>query len=188
MTANGERGQALLELWPVVILMLILAFAVIDIGRAIWQVEVITGLTREGSNLASRSSDGTLLQALTDAANSVVSDGAVLNLQGLNSSGSGNGKVIITSVQNLAGSCVITAQYSIGTLAAQSKVGTYSASPPAVGALPTPCASSTSTYTIPPLNGTVYVTEIYTSYSPITPLGVFVNWTLPPTLYDVAYF
>lgn len=180
--ANGERGQALLELWPVVTLLLILAFGVIDLGRAIWQVQVMTGLTREGSNLASRNT------SLADSATAVVSDGAVLNLNGKNTSGNGYGRVIVTSVQNIAGSCIITGQYSTGTLAAQSKIGTYSVSPPATGVLPTPCTASSTTYTIPPLNGTVYVTEIFSAYSPITPLGAFINIAMPPTLYDVAYF
>ena len=89
-SATGERGQAILELLPVLVLMLTLTFAVIDFSRAIWQLETITGLTREGSNLASRDSSSTALQ---NAANAVINDGAALDL-------SDNGKVIVTSVTN----------------------------------------------------------------------------------------
>ena len=49
--ATCERGQAILELMPVIVLLLTLTFAVIDFGRAIWQLEVMTGLTRESSDI-----------------------------------------------------------------------------------------------------------------------------------------
>ncbi len=62
--ARGQRGQAILELLPVLSLFLVLAFGVIDIGRAVWQQETITGLTREGSDVASRITGVTLQTAL----------------------------------------------------------------------------------------------------------------------------
>jgi hypothetical protein len=102
----------------------------------------------------------------------VISDGAVLNL-------ASNGDVIITAVQNQNGAFVITGQSSSGGFAATSKVGT------GVGATATLPVTS---QTIPQLNGTVYVTEVFSSFSPITPLGAFVNITMPSTLYDIAYF
>jgi Flp pilus assembly protein TadG len=166
---TAERGQAILELVPVMVLLLTLTFAVIDFSRAIWQVEVITGLTREGSNLASRNT------SLTDSATAVINDGAVLNL-------ASNGNVIITSVQNVGGSFVITGQYSTGSLSSVSKVGVYTPTGTPLATLPV------TTPTIPQPGGTIYVTEIFSQFSPITPLGAFVNYALPSTLYDVAYF
>lgn len=163
---SGQRGQSMLELLPVIGIMLMLTFGVIDLGRAIWQLQVISGLTREGSNLASR--DTTLPVSVS----AVISDGAVLNL-------ASNGDVIITSVQNQNGAFVITGQSSSGGIAARSKVGN------GVGATAT---LPVTAETIPQLNGTVYVTEVFSSFSPITPLGAFVNVTLPSTLYDIAYF
>jgi len=165
----GERGQALLELLPVIVVMLTLTFAVIDFSRAIWQVEVLTGLTREGSNLASRNTP------LTDSATAVINDGAVLNL-------ASNGLVIITSVQNVSGSFVITGQYSTGSISAVSKIGTYNPTVPATATLPA------TTPVIPQAGDTVYVTEIFSRFSPITPLGAFVSYAMPSVLYDVAYF
>jgi Flp pilus assembly protein TadG len=140
-TAAGQRGQALLEILPVITLLLIVTFGVIEFSHAIWEIEVINGLTREGSNLASRNT------ALPDAATAVINDGTVLNL-------ATNGEVIVTAVQNQGGKLVITAQTSSAI----------------------------------PLNGTVYVTEVFNQYSPITPLGSYVNLTLPSTLYNAAYF
>ncbi|PSH02804.1 MAG: hypothetical protein CXZ00_15515 [Acidobacteria bacterium] len=169
LETTGERGQALLELMPVMVLLLTLTCAVLDFSRALWQVQVITGLTREGSNLASRNT------SLADSTTAVVNDGAVLKLTTAT-----NGKVIITSVQNVNGNFVITGQYSVGNLSANSRVGMFSGNKKAT--LP-----ATAT-TIPQPGDTVYVTEIFSSFSPITPLGTFVKNAIPLTLYDVAYF
>jgi hypothetical protein len=35
---------------------------------------------------------------------------------------------------------------------------------------------------------TLYVTEVFYSYSPMTPIGGFLKTSLASTLYDVAYF
>ncbi|MGA3128742.1 MAG: hypothetical protein ABSD13_18770 [Candidatus Korobacteraceae bacterium] len=164
-TAVGQRGQALLEILPVVTLLLIVTFGVIEFSHAIWEIQVINGLTREGSNLASRNT------ALPAAATAVINDGTVLNL-------ATNGEVILTAVQNQGGKLVITGQTSSGNYTASSKVGS------GVGNGATLPATGTGI----PLNGTVYVTEVFNQYSPITPLGSYVNLTLPSTLYDAAYF
>lgn len=174
--ASWERGQVLLELLPVTVLMLTLTFAVIDFSRAIWQLQVVTGLTREGSNLASRNT------SLQTSANAVLSDGAVLNL-------SGKGRVIITSVQNQGSaskpSFVMLGQYVTPSgITAVSRVGVYSSSSKGTQTATLPTAATL----VPPPGGTVYVTEVYSSFSPITPLGALVKLTLPSTLYDAAYF
>lgn len=164
-SANGERGQALLEMVPVATLMLLLTFGVIECSFAIWQLEVITALTREGSNIASRSDT-----PLSTTAQTVLNDGSVLN-----SANGGQMEVIVTAVQNQNGAFVITGQATSGNLAASSRIGS-------TGNATLPAAASI------PLNGSMYVTEVFTKYSSITPLGAFVNITMPPTLYDVAYF
>jgi Flp pilus assembly protein TadG len=164
---------------PVILLLLALTFGVIDFSRAIWQLQVVTGLTREGSNLASRNT------TLQNSATAVMNDGAVLNL-------SNNGKIIITSIENTgspgAPVFVMTGQYSTGNLSATSKLGTYNTNPGDGGSNIVTLPNGSSPNPIPQPNGTVYVTEIYSSYSPITPLGALVNITAPQILYDVAYF
>jgi len=171
--ASGERGQALLEMVPVVALLLTVIFGVIECSYAIWQIEVIAALTREGANLASRNT------ALPAAALDVINDGQVINLLG-------NGEVIITAVQNQGGTFTITGQTSSGGYAASSRVGTgvgAGATIPATAATATPPATGAI-----PLNGSIYAAEVFTQYTPITPLGAFVKLTMPSTLYDVAYF
>lgn len=172
----GERGQAILELVPVAVLMLTLTFAVIDFSRAIWQLQVVTGLTREGSNLASRNT------SLQDSATAVMNDGAILNL-------ATKGKVIITSVENQGSagkpSFIVTSQYlSPGGINAASKVGVYTGKGKGTEKATLP----STTTTVPQPGGTIYVTEVYCSFLPITPLGAFVKYTMPSTLYDAAYF
>lgn len=163
-TASGQRGQALLELVPVVLVLLLLIFGVIESSYAIWQLEVITALSREGSNLASRNT------ALSTTADTVIIDGANLNL-------ANNGKVIVTAVQNQGGTMLITAQASSGSFNASSRIGKTGAK-----------ATIPTTTTPIPLNGSIYVTEVFTTYTAITPLGDFVKITMPSVLYDVAYF
>jgi len=184
-SANGERGQALLEFLPVIALLLVLAFGVIECSYAIWQLEVITALTREGSNLASRGAGlpcpaapaacppPSLTETLQASANAVISDGAALNL-------ATNGEVIVTAVQNLSGTFTISGQITSGNFNASSKIGT------GVNAVATLPAAATATPI--PNNSTIFVTEVFTKHSAITPLGAFVNFTMPTTLYDVAYF
>jgi Flp pilus assembly protein TadG len=85
--AASESGQAAVEFALVASLMLVLFCILVDFSRAIHDVQVLAGLSREGSNLASRGTD------LLDPANAVVAGDSPLNL-------SSNGEVIITSVTN----------------------------------------------------------------------------------------
>jgi Flp pilus assembly protein TadG len=173
--ASRERGQALLELLPVISILLILGFGAIDLSRAIWQLQVISSLTREGSNLASRNTSPQL--TLT----AVVNDGAVLNL-------ATNGEVIVTSVDNEGTSghakFFVTGQWVTGGLGLGSKVGKYTGHGQGTDKATLP----TETPDVPVPGGTVFITEVYSSYSPITPLGAFVKLVFPSTLYDIAYF
>jgi hypothetical protein len=154
------------------------AFAVVDFGFLIWQFQVITGLTREGANLASRDTTN-----LSSAAAAVLNDGAVLNL-------SKTGTVIITAVENIGTAAqsnfVITNQYvsspTSGT-AAKSQLGTYAGSPIAASLVTPPGATP-----VPQPGAFVFVAEIYNPFTPITPLGAFVSYSMPTRLYDVAYF
>jgi len=164
--ATDESGQAMLEFAIIVSLVITLVFAVIDFGRAFNEMQVLVGLTRQGSNLASR---GT---SLTDSATAVVSGDAPLDL---NSSG----EVIVTSVSNNASGNVITGQVARGALNLASKIGSAVGGP---ANLP-----STAAAMLQP-GQTIYITEVYYSYSAITPLSAFLNVVMPSTLYQVAYF
>ncbi|MBV9086688.1 MAG: pilus assembly protein [Acidobacteriaceae bacterium] len=160
-----QSGQALVEFAAIAIMLFVFVFALIDVSRAIYQEQLMTGLSREGANLASRGTK------LSDAAAAVVSE-SPLDLQK-------NGKVIVTSVMNQGGAYKITGQSTAGALSATSKVGTGVGS---TAVLPSSARSMIAA------NQTIYVSEVFYSYTAITPIGQFMAIKLPSTLYDAAYF
>jgi Flp pilus assembly protein TadG len=173
-TRSGESGQALMEFAIIASMMIILVLGVIDFGRAIYDKEVLSDLSRTGSNLASRGScGGTVSLCLSTAGNAVMTEPSDLNM-------ASNGMVIITAVQaNSTGTAnTIIGQYTQGSVSgASSKV--------VVGGVPVLPATTPA---IPPPNQTIYVTEVFYPFTPITPIGKFMTIVFPPTLYDVAYF
>jgi Flp pilus assembly protein TadG len=168
-----KSGQATFEFGIIVSLLLVLALAVVDLSRALNDIEVMAGLSRQGGNLASRGDTA----AQTAAA--LVSGDAPLNLQK-------NGEVIITAVINNGTAnkpkLVITDQASAGGLSFSSKLGT------GIGSSANPNGWPASAQAIPQAEQTVYVAEVFYSYAPITPIGKFMKLVLPPTLYQAAYF
>lgn len=163
---EDQSGQAMLEFAIIASLVIILVFAIIDFGRAFNQMQEIVDLTRQGSNLASR---GT---SLTDSATAVVAGDAPLNLNT-------SGEVILTSVTNNASGNLITGQVAQGALNVASRVGT------GVGA--TASLPAVAVAMLQP-GQTIYITEVFYSYQPITPISALLNIVMPSTLYQVAYF
>ena len=162
---SGESGQALLEFALIASIMIILALGVIDLGRAIFDKEVLSDLSRSGSNLASRGA------SLSAAASAVITQPSDLNM-------ASNGLVIVTAVTNNAGSITITGQASQGGISGSSRIGGLGGRATLPVTVPP----------IPPAGQTVYVTEVFYTFSPITPIGKFMSIVFPSTLYDVAYF
>jgi len=166
-----ERGQALIEFSVVALMLICMMFAVIDVSRAIYVQQIITHLTREGSNLAAR---GT---TLANAVSAVESDAAPLDITTA-------GYVIVTSIQNtgiggtVCGSGYTCSQATGGGMATTpgSKVWNGGATTPT---LPTG---------IPAAGQTSYVTEVFYQFTPVTPIGSLLKLALPTTMYDVAYF
>lgn len=166
-------GQALVEFTFVAIILLLMIFGLIDFCRAISIRQVITSLSREGSNLASRNT------SLSNAVEAVIASANPLNI-------TTSGRVIITAVKNVDGTTfTITDQLSKGGIpasSAPSKIGCCISNAPNSGWIPS------TPMQVPQVNKTIYVTEVFYSYQAITPIGKLLNFTLPSQLYDVAYF
>jgi len=187
---RSSSGQSLLEFALMSPLVIALALGVVEVSYALLDQNVVTRMTREGSNLISR--DTGLTVAATTLA-SMSSRPVDFN--------NGNSKVIFsvilrvptTSAANF-GKDILFQRYEFGTLAKFSTL-TISGS----GSFPAPDYQAVNsdgntglqiTNLAPNLltnGGMLYVTEIYTKHPLITPLDKF-GIALPTTLYSIAYF
>lgn len=169
-TRTGAKGsgQAMVEFAVLASVCLLILFATIDFGRALYDVEVMSGLSRQGGNLASRGS------TVADAVSAVIAGQAPLNL-------SGSGEVVVTAVTNTKGKYTISSQASQGGMrpAPPSKLGTGVGNVATVPAVAQNMLQS---------GQTIYVAEIFYTFQPLTPIGTMFKVVLPSTLYEAAYF
>ncbi len=170
---EDERGAALIELALCMSMLLILVFGLIDFSQIIFDNQVMTGLTREGSDLASRggTSQGS---SLADVVSALGIQGASLNI-------ATRGRIFVTAVaDDVNGNPKIVDQAESPTgISVTSAVGS------GIGSAATMPSSAA---TVLQAGQTVYVTEVFYSYTPMTPIGNFLKTSLVSILYDAAYF
>ena len=164
---KDERGAALIELALCVPLMLVLVFGLIEFSQIIFCKQVMSDLSRQGSDLASR---GT---SLTDTVSALSTQDGSLNV-------GTTGRIIVTAVADVNGKPQIVDQAESSTgISATSAVGSGIGSP----------ASISSNANTPLSAGqTLYVTEVFYSYSPMTPIGAYLKTSIGSKLYEVAFF
>jgi len=194
MTKSSFRrasGQVIIEFAFMMPLICILALGVTEMGWALLDAHIVTRLAREGSNLTSRDT------SLQDAASAMV--GMATRPVDFNA----GSKVILSVIRNVGtiGAAnynrpVLYQRYEYGSFPAASKLtisGSGSFGPaPEYQALNSDSNTGLQVTNLPgtvgkTLGGMVYVTEIYSPHSLITPFNFF-GFSMPTSLYSIAYF
>jgi Flp pilus assembly protein TadG len=158
-----DRGQGLVELVLTLPFLLLLALGLIEVSRAIEASHIMSGLTREGANVASRGS--TLNEAITITR-------ANQEAAGL---GSGGG-AIASRILVTGGVPRVEAQVASAGYAGLSRVAqSDSIATPYVGAGLLD-------------EGRYYVIELFVPYTPITGFDRLLPGMIPGTLYDRTLF
>jgi hypothetical protein len=160
---RDERGQGLVELVICLPFLLLLALGLVEVSRAIETSHVMSGLSREGANVASRGS--TLNEAMTITRANQAASGL----------GTGGG-VIASRIQVTGGVPRVIAQVASTGYAGLSRIGR-------VDSLATPFVTAGL------LNGgRYYAVEIFVPYTPITGFDRLLPGMIPGTLYDRSLF
>jgi len=161
---TNTRGIAALELAFILPILCMMIFAIVDIGRLVEARLVVTDLSREGANLASRDlkSGADLLTYLTDSS-------SPLNMVA-------SGKIYVTTIT--AGTTAkspdptITSQISTGNLPAASAISAGATDLGLTGAMYNHLVFNPANQVADILG--VSVVEVFYQYTPITPLASFV--------------
>lgn len=161
------KGLAAVEFAMVLPVLLLIFFGIVDLGRAVLTRQILTNLSREAANLASR---GT---SLADTLAAIQISAAPLDL-------AANGKLIVTEVlRDTNGQLKVYAQLTSGGLSNPSRVGQ------GIGnAAQLPPASPP----VPPNGQTLMAAEVFYHSAALTPLGTLLNSVIGDVLYDAAYF
>ncbi len=189
---SNSRGQSIIEFAVMLPLICVVVLGVVEVGYALLDQQVVNRISREGSNLISRD---TSLQDAGTAMASMSSRPVDFN--------NGSSRLIFSVI--LRGATVGTANYNQLVLYQRYEKGTFSASSKLTtsgGGLfngpPEYTAVNVDTNTglrvtnvpgtlIPIVGGMIYVTEVYTRHTLITPFNRF-GVVVPQTLYSIAYF
>jgi Flp pilus assembly protein TadG len=189
MRNQSERGQSLIEFSLVLPLLLVTVLGVVEVSYALLDQHIVTKLTREGSNLISRSTAlGDAVTALRTMSTRPVDldDGSRLILSVVR-----NVPTIGAANYNKA---ILAQRYAYGNLSKSSTIltaGTPSFGPGPEYSAPNQDSNTGLQVTNMPitlsLGATLYITELYTTHPTITPLAGF-GIQVPETLYSIAYF
>ncbi len=187
---RDSRGQSIIEFAMVLPLLMVIVLGVVEVSYALLDQHVVTKLTREGSNMISR--DTTL-----DDAVAVMKSMSTRPVDFPTSS-----KVIFSVIKNVGtlgtanyNTAVLYQRFSYGSLPNNSYLTTSGSG--SFGGGPDYVAANSDSDTrlrvtnlpagLITTGGMLYITEIYTKHTLITPFDKF-GITVPTTLYSIAYF
>jgi len=189
---RSASGQSILEFGLMLPLVVLLVLGVTELSWALLDQHVVTHLTREGSNLISRDT------SLADAATAM----RTMSTRPVDFTGS-NSKLIFSVILRVAttgtanyNTNILYQRYEYGGGTGSSQLTTAGAG--SFGGAPTYQATNPNNDTglqitnLPAgtndtLGGMLYVTEIYSRHTLITPFNSF-GITVPNNLYSIAYF
>ena len=186
---GDTTGQVLIEAAFTLPILLLVSLAIVEIGVAQLDSHTVTTLTREGSNLISRSTPlQTAAQAVQSMSNGPVDFGD-------------NAKVIFSVIKRGATTgtanydkLVLYQRYEYGSGPGSSRLagsGSFGPAPDYVAANSDDDTglqvSNLPLNTVSVVGGLVYVTEVFVTRSRFTPLQAF-GVNAPESLYAVAYF
>jgi len=187
---SSASGQSIIEFALVAPVIMVLVLGVVEFSYALLDEQVVTRLSREGSNMISRDT------SLQDAAT------AMQNMSTQPVDFTSSSTIIFSVIENVGttgaanyNKAVLYQRYQYGALSASSALLTSGAGsfggPPDYQAVNADNDTSLQITNLPPnlliTGGLLYVSEIFTTHTLITPLNNF-GITLPTTLYSIAYF
>jgi hypothetical protein len=191
MTIRSERGQSLIEFAVVLPFLLVIAFGVIEMSSALYDQHVITRLSREGANLISRDS------TIQDASAAL----RTMSVRPVNFDA--DSKVIFSVIKRgaTAGTAnfdrlILYQRATFGGGSGNSAIMTAGsasfAGPPNYEASASDTNTNLRVTNLPSglvsvRGGMLYVVEIYTTHTTLTPLARF-GGLVPTRLYSIAYF
>jgi hypothetical protein len=188
---SSARGQSIIEFALILPLLMVIVLGVVEVGSALLDEHVVTRLAREGSNMISRNT--TIQDAVT----------AMRTMSSRPVDFSSGSKVIFSVVRRGATTgtpnfdqMILYQRHQYGSAPGVTAVGTAGAG--SFGGAPDYIANNSDNdtglrVTTLPANlvtvrgGMIYITEIFTSRTRITPLDRF-GVNVPQTLYSIAYF
>jgi hypothetical protein len=168
---GSSRGSAAVEFAFILPLLIVLVFAIIDFGRLVHARLVVTNVSREAANLASRYRDVEIQQEADDLLSLLSSSGIPLSLDQ-------SGRIIITKISAGTSSQnagpVIAVQRSQGGLSVDSRLvgGQLGLSQPMYQHLVFKKANQTADIS------EITVAEVFYKYRPVTPLPNFIEGIL----------
>jgi hypothetical protein len=188
---RGAEGQSMIEFAIVLPLLVVMALGVVEASSALLDQHIVTRLSREGSNLISRDvtlgdAAAALRQMATRPVDFDSSSTAIFSVV-MN--------VGVTGTSNY-NKPILYQRYQFGAIGGTSSLqtrggGSFGSGPEYQANNPNNDTSLQVTnlpagITLPP-GGLLYVTEIYSRHTLITPLDRF-GIRMPTTLYSIAYF
>lgn len=189
---SSASGQSIVEFALVLPFLVVLVLGIAELGYALLDSHIVTKLTRESSNLISRDA------SIQDAVTAITG----MSSRPVNFT-NGSSKIIFSVIMKVAtpsvpnsGKPILYQRYVYGSFPGTSALTT--AGTGGFGGAPDYQANNAETDTrlqvtnLPnaagmPDGGMMYVTEIYTRHTLITPLNRF-GITVPQSLYSIAYF